>query len=227
MPVYNEEASIETVISAWLQAFARQEINFRLLAVNDGSTDMTLSILQRLQTQFPEQLLVLDKLNSGHGRACRTGYEAALQKSTPWIFQIDSDGQCDPAFFPEFWAKRQEADCIFGVRVTRDDGILRKLISAACRLLTAIATGHDLRDPNVPYRLIKRAALSDALQRVPNDFDLQNIALTLALKRNPALRWAYIPIQFRARQGGKNSANLRKMMKMGFRMLMQINRVGK
>jgi glycosyltransferase involved in cell wall biosynthesis len=227
MPVYNEEANIATVISEWLQAFARAQINARLLAINDGSRDNTLSILRRLQAQFPEQLMILDKPNSGHGRSCRAGYEAALQENAPWILQIDSDGQCDPAFFPHFWAKRTNVDCVFGIRVKRDDGIVRKLVSKSANILTSIATGRDLKDANVPYRLMKRVALEKALPSVSKDFDIQNIALTLALKRNPALRWAYVPIRFRARQGGTNSINLRKIIKMGFTMLMQVNHVGK
>ena len=226
MPVYNEEANIAAVITEWLQAFARERINARLLAVNDGSRDNTLSILQKLEAQFPNQLLIVNKPNSGHGRSCRAGYETALQQPAPWILQIDSDGQCDPAFFPLFWAKRAEADCVFGLRVTRDDGLVRKLVSKAASILTSIMTGRDLKDANVPYRLMKRAALDKALPKVPKDFDIQNIALTLALKRNPTLRWAYVPIRFRARQGGTNNINLRKIAQMGFRMLRQINRVG-
>src|ERR1700730_8227323 len=219
MPVYNEEANIAPVITEWLAAFGREGINARLLAVNDGSRDNTLSILQKLQTQFPDQLLVLDKPNSGHGRSCRVGYEAALQHNAPWILQIDSDGQCDPEFFPAFWANRNEADCVFGLRVTRGDGIVRKIVSKAASILTSLVTGRDLKDANVPYRMMKRAALEKALPSVPKNFDLQNIALTLALKRNPTLRWAYVPIRFRARQGGTNSINLPKIAKMGFRML--------
>src|SRR6202022_4959414 len=106
MPVYNEEANIAAVITEWLQAFAHEQINARLLAVNDGSRDDTLSILRKLQSQYSDQLLILDKPNSGHGRSCRVGYEAALQQEAPWILQIDSDGKCDPAFFPLFWGQR-------------------------------------------------------------------------------------------------------------------------
>ena len=225
MPVYNEEANIVDVITEWRQAFAREKIPARLLVINDGSTDKTLSILRTLESQFPEQLSVLDKPNSGHGRTCRFGYESALQQNAPWILQIDSDGQCDPAFLDQFWTKREEADCIFGLRVTRDDGYVRKLISTTCRLLTSIVTGRDLKDANVPYRLIGRAALQRALQKIPQEFDLQNIALTIALKRDRTLRWAYVPIRFRARQGGTNSINIRNIISMGLRMLSEINHV--
>ena len=70
-------------------------------------------------------------------------------------------------------------------------------------------------------------ALQKALQRVPSDFDMQNVALTFALKRDPSLRWAYVPIRFRARQGGTNSINLSKIARMGWQMLLQINTVGR
>lgn len=225
MPVYNEQDNIATVIMEWLDAFSREGVRCSLIAVNDGSTDGSLSILRKLEVQFPDRIEIIDKANSGHGRSCRAGYDAAVQRGAPWILQIDSDGQCDPAFFPQFWSKRREADCVFGVRVTRDDGRLRKLISTASRVLTSIAAGRDLRDVNVPYRLIGRAALQQALATVPEDFDLQNIALTLALKRNSTLRWAHIPIRFRARQGGTNSINFPKIAKMGFTMLKDLHQV--
>lgn len=225
-PVYNEQASIAAVIGDWLEVFALEGVACRLLTINDGSTDASLSILRQLQSRFPDQLVIIDKSNSGHGRSCRAGYEAALQAGSPWILQIDSDGQCDPAFFPQFWAKREEADCIFGVRVTRDDGLSRKWISIACRWLVALVTGRDLKDPNVPYRLIARAALEQALHRVPKEFELQNIGLALALKRNRALRWAYVPIRFRARHGGASHVSLSKIARRAVQMLGQIHGVG-
>src|SRR5262249_27756472 len=162
-------------------------------------------ILQNLQAQFGDRVSVVDKPNSGHGRSTRVGYHTALQNGAPWILQIDSDGQCDPAFFPDFWAKRNESECVFGRRMAREDGSVRKLIQIACRLLTMIVTRRDLKDSNVPYRLMRRDALQRALQSVPPDFDMQNVALTLALKRDSFLRWSYVPIRFRARQGGVNS----------------------
>jgi len=183
-PVYNEETNIATVIREWLQAFSRERIDARLLAVNDGSRDNTLSILQELQSQFPNQLLVLDKPNSGHGRTCRFGYEAALQQDAPWILQIDSDGQCDPAFFPLLWAKRQEADCVFGLRVTRDDGVVRKVVSKACSVLTSAVTGENLKDANVPYRLMRRPALRDSKRSADSRSQAQQ-GLALGLRSDP------------------------------------------
>jgi dolichol-phosphate mannosyltransferase len=225
MPVYNEAPSIAAVVEEWMEAFARADIRFRLMAINDGSTDETLVILKMLQERYDGRLAVLDKKNSGHGRTCRLGYETALQQGAPWILQIDSDGQCDPTFFPQFLSLRDEADCIFGLRVVRDDGISRRLISVACRMLASVVTTRDLKDANVPYRLIKSDVLRRALHIIPPDFDLQNIALTLALRRDASLRWAYVPIRFRKRAGGSASINFANIIRMGTRMLFEIRRV--
>ena len=227
MPIYNEETNITGVISEWLSKLDSLGMRYELLAINDGSKDCTLSILQALAQEHPGKILVVDKPNSGHGRSCRHGYELALERSAQWILQIDSDGQCDSTYFPTFWSQREEADCIFGFRSTRGDGLARKLISRGCGMVSSLVAGVNLGDANVPYRLMRNTALSQALQKVPADFDVQNIALTVALKRCAGLRWKYIPIHFRDRQGGINSINIPKIAKMGWTMLNDLRRVEK
>ena len=225
MPIYNEEANIGGVISEWLPVLDHLGIRYELLAVNDGSKDSTLAILQSLAATHPGKITVVDKPNSGHGRSCRRGYELALQGSAEWILQIDSDGQCDPSYFPSYWNQRDQADCVFGFRATRGDGLARKVISRSCGILSSLVAGANMRDANVPYRLMRKTALAEALPKVPADFDVQNIALTVALKRCAGLRWKYVPIHFRDRQGGINSINIPKIAKMGWRMLRELQDV--
>jgi glycosyltransferase involved in cell wall biosynthesis len=227
MPVYNEEANIAVVVEEWIAALEALGIDYLVLPINDGSRDGTAAALQSVAQAHPGRVEPVDKTNAGHGRACRTGYELAVARGAAWTLQIDSDGQCDPRYFAEFWAARDGADAIFGVRKSRDDGFVRVLISIACSAATSLLTGTDLKDPNVPYRLIRTEALQRALARIPADFDMQNVALTLALKRDRALRWRHLPIHFRNRQGGTNSINLRRILKMGFTLVTSLNQIGK
>jgi dolichol-phosphate mannosyltransferase len=219
MPVYNEAANISAVLHEWFDYLSIVAPNFILFAVNDGSKDRTAEILGSLRNELGPRLRVVNKSNSGHGLACREGYELALCQGSPWIFQIDSDGQCDPAFFDTLYRNRAEYDCIFGYRRTRDDGIGRVFVSFCCRFLLCLMTGTYLPDPNVPYRLMRSSALRKALRKVTADFELQNIGLTFALKQQPELAWKYFPIHFRARRGGENSINYRKIVKMGINLL--------
>lgn len=227
MPVFNEAVNARAVVSEWFDCLRALGADFVFLAVNDGSTDDTADVLASLATELGPRFRVITKPNSGHGRSCREGYELALTEDAGWIFQVDSDGQCDPSFFPKFYAHRANHDCLFAYRRSRDDGWGRKAVSFCCRMLLFISTGTYLRDPNVPYRLIRAGALRAALRRIPVDFDLQNIALTFALTKEAGLRWKHLPIHFRARRGGENSINYRKIAKMGFNLLRDFSRIRK
>jgi len=224
MPVYNEAVNIAAVLEEWFSCLRIVCPNFILFAINDGSRDETAQVIKLLQNQLGERLRLVNKANSGHGLTCREGYELALAEGVEWIFQIDSDGQCDPAFFHSFYTHRRECDCVFGYRRTRDDGLGRVIISRCCQLLLWLLTGEHLSDPNVPYRLMRAGAVRKALRQVPSDFELQNIALTFALKKQESA-WKFLPIHFRARRGGENSINYRKIARMGIEFLRDFRRL--
>jgi glycosyltransferase involved in cell wall biosynthesis len=227
MPIYNEEANLRYVLQSWFDELDRLEIKAIVYAINDGSRDGTRDVLKDLQAKQSARLVVFDKPNSGHGRSCRFGYDRACETEAEWILQIDSDGQCDPAYFNSFWRQREDADCIIGFRTTRGDGITRFLAGRACTALTYLWTGQYLMDANVPYRLIRRSVLRRALALVPPDFDVHNVALMLALKRDKRNRFRRIPIHFPARRAGANSIGLSKILRMGSRMLLDLKRVDK
>ena len=106
----------------------------------------------------------MDQSNSGHGRSCVRGYHTAVSWNAEWIFQIDSDGQCDPHYFPSLWDKRNEKRSVYGFRYKRDDGLKRLLISRVLTWFVYAATrGTWVRDPNVPYRLMHVSTMAQRL----------------------------------------------------------------
>jgi glycosyltransferase involved in cell wall biosynthesis len=225
VPVYNESANLERVVAEWTDCFKAEGADYVMILLNDGSSDNSGQVLANLAALHGETLRIVNKPNSGHGRTCRMGYEMALETGAPWIFQIDSDGQCDPAHFHDFWRAQDSFDCIYGVRKMRDDGRGRVFVSLCCRMLTWLVTGAYFRDPNVPYRLMRAEALRKALALVPPDFDIQNVALSLAFHKIEGIRWKFVPIHFRARSAGENSINYKKIARMGMRMLREIRNV--
>lgn len=226
MPVYNESENICRVVAEWCDAFRTLEIRYTFLLIDDGSVDKTLSLLGEMEAGR-EDLVVVTKPNSGHGRSCRLGYNLCAGSGVPWVLQIDSDGQCDPRYFREFWEKRKGADCVFGVRTKRDDGWARSLTSKICRWSATLLCGVDLVDPNVPYRLLRREVLQGALKFIPSGFDIHNVALTFVLKKKGNKRWEYVPICFRKRQGSSNSINLVNVAQLGFAMLFDLLKLRK
>jgi glycosyltransferase involved in cell wall biosynthesis len=208
MPVYNEQASVRKVVIEWFQEVTNWTEEFVFTAINDGSTDGTLELLKRLQSQLGPKLEVRTHANIGHGQSCLAGYREACKRFIPFVFQIDSDGQCDPQYFFRFWRDRHKFDVIYGRRQIREDGWRRVVASHVLRATLMVTAGVNCLDANVPYRLMRTQRLIPVLDLVPTSFFLANVALAVLLRREQACRHGYVPIRFRERYGGEPSVAL-------------------
>lgn len=208
MPVYNEQASVRKVVTEWFHEVENWTEQFVFLAINDGSKDNTISILNRLREQLGGRLQIVDRENRGHGQTCLEGYRLACEKGIPYVMQIDSDGQCDPQYFFRLWRDRDKHDVIYGVRTQRDDGWRRVLASWVLRFTLLASARCWCLDANVPYRLMKTAKISAHIECLKKDFFLANVGLAVLLKKDRSIRHGYVPIRFRERYGGEPSVRL-------------------
>jgi dolichol-phosphate mannosyltransferase len=210
MPVFNEEAAVRKVVTEWFGEMRKATENFVFVALDDGSTDQTPGLLARLVEELGPRLEVVRHANRGHGQTCLAGYRLAAARGIPFVFQIDSDDQCDPQYFFRIWRLRADYDVIYGKRVKRDDGWLRALVSLALRVTVAAAGGAWCEDANAPYRLMRTPLVAGPLARIPPDFVLANVALAVLLKRDRTIRHGFVPIRFRERYGGEPKVPLRQ-----------------
>jgi glycosyltransferase involved in cell wall biosynthesis len=224
MPVYNEQECVEAVVNEWLEEMRKYSFSFTFCVLNDGSSDKSLEILNHL-SQKNNELYVVDKPNSGHGQTCITGYQTAIEKGAKWIFQIDSDGQCDPAYFKKVWESAASHPVVFGYRKKRDDGFQRFLVSRIVSYFVFLATGVWVRDANVPYRLMNAEALSNSINRIPADFHLANIPVSVNLQKNYKIKW--VNIHFRERMGGSPSVKTSLFAKHGITLFKQLRKITK
>lgn len=207
MPVYDEQESVRKVVMEWFAELNCWTERFAFLAIDDGSRDGTRAVLERLSDQLGPRLEVMSHANRGHGQSCLAGYRIACERGIPWVLQIDSDGQCDPAYFHRFWRDRTRFDVIYGYRWWRDDGARRTLASIILKVTLAATCRTWCRDANVPYRLMQTAGLVDVLATIPADFSLANVALAVQLRRQ-AWHEGNVPIRFRDRYAGTPSVRL-------------------
>ena len=212
MPVYNEESSIATVIDQWCARLDGCSIRYSILALDDGSTDRTGTALQSLHEKWGSKLEWIGQKNAGHGPTILKGYRMAIERGAPWVFQIDSDGQCDPQYFPRFWEARDGHDFVSGFRSRREDGFGRVLISMVLRGAIFLISGVNCRDANAPYRLMRTAAIAPLVEKIPPTCFFTNVGLSVLAKR-AGLRFALVPIIFRARLGGRTTVPYRQMGK--------------
>ena len=90
VPVYNREQMVrKTLDSILCQSYSHLEI----VAVNDGSSDGSLSVLCEYERNFPGKILVIDQPNAGQVRARNNGISAA---HGAYIAFLDSDDTWEP-----------------------------------------------------------------------------------------------------------------------------------
>lgn len=220
MPVYNEEEAVGGVIEDWHKALNASGLKFTFCILNDGSKDNTQQILEGFAQRYPS-VKIVNKTNSGHGQSCVLGYQMGLEAGADWIFQIDSDGQCDPQYFPQLISAAQQGNkAVYGKRVTRDDGLQRIVISKFVRIFTLVATGEWIVDGNVPYRLIHADLMKNMAYKVPADFHLANILISVLSNKQQKIKW--VPIHFRDRSGGSPSVKTFSFVKHGFKLYKQL-----
>jgi glycosyltransferase involved in cell wall biosynthesis len=223
IPAYNEEANIRAVAKEWHEVAVKTGVDSRLVIVDDGSRDSTYNILSEMEKEL-SQLTALTKPNGGHGAAVLYGYRYALEKGADYVFQTDSDGQTLPNEFWQFWEKREKYAAIIGHRVHRKDGFSRVLVTKVLRFVLWRVFWLDIPDANTPFRLLKAEILSKYLPLISPDFNLSNVMLCVCLTRYKE-NMAFIPITFKPRQGGVNSINFRKIIKIGVKAIKDFSRI--
>ena len=183
IPAYNEEANIEAVAREWHEVVRRTGPDSRLVIVDDGSRDGTLSILEGLRDELP-QLLPLTKPNAGHGPTLLFGYRYALDHGADYVFQTDSDGQTIPDEFWPFWEARHDYDWQTGFRRHRQDGLSRVMVTKTLRLVVFLSFGVWVTDANTPFRLMTASSLAPHLALVPEGYNLTNVLLSVLYKKS-------------------------------------------
>lgn len=215
MPAYNEEENISKIIDQWYPVIERVGAESRLLIVDDGSKDRTWDILYQA-SKTHKQLIPVTKSNSGHGSTCLYAYRYAIKENADYIFQTDSDGQTNPDEFWWFWENRKTYDFIIGSRAGRKDGVGRIFVTRVLQFLVWLVFHRWVEDANTPFRLMRTERLMHVLKIIPDDFFLCNVAISvIALRNNEKCIW--VPITFKPRQGGVNSINMKRIIKIGYK----------
>lgn len=111
IPVYNEAGTVESVLRT-VRTYAEH-----VLVIDDGSTDATPEILNRLRPELGFDL-IRHEANAGYGRAMREAFARAHRDGYDWVITMDCDEQHEPASIPAFIEaqSRDDLDIVSGSR---------------------------------------------------------------------------------------------------------------
>jgi glycosyltransferase involved in cell wall biosynthesis len=185
IPSYQAAGTIEAVIDR-----IPAELWDSLAAVhvvNDGSTDDTNAVVERIAAQQPKVVLHSQDVNRGYGAAVRRGLQLALEDASDYVVCLHADGQYPPEKLPEFLPFMAEhgVDVLQGSRHkdgTALAGGMPRYKVIAGRILTWLENrtfGLEMTDYHSGFMLYSRKAV----EQIPFDqlstyfdFDLEVIA---------------------------------------------------
>ena len=223
IPVFNEEKLIGECINEWLNVLDSVNLNYEILIIDDGSSDATISIVERYRDNQNIQLII--KQNEGHGPTILAGYKRAVGIAE-WVFQADSDNEINPNQFSALWSRRQGQDAVIAWRQGRDQTTVRRLVTFFARVTTKVLFRCHLRDVNIPFRLIRSETLAILLEKIPSDTFAPNIALSGALSLMN-FQVEECPVVFNERIVGESSLSNLGALRKGGRALLELIKISR
>ena len=167
IPVYNEEDVLPLLAQRLRPVADGLDAAYEVVAVDDGSTDATAVVLQRIRREWPEFRVVRLRANAGHQAAISAGLACARGD---YVVTLDADLQDPPEVIPEMLtaAREQRADVVYGVRSDRSSDTAFKRLSArgfyrVIRALSGTRAQSDAGD----YRMMSRATV-EAINPCPS-----------------------------------------------------------
>lgn len=159
-PAHNEAANLEGLVEEALATLPRLAGGFEIIAVDDGSSDDTPAIADRLAATHPGVVRVVHHpTNQGYGAALRSGFRAARYDVVAFT---DGDRQfrvADVGRLLERLGAADGPDVVAGYRIKRADPLIRTLYARVYRLANRVFFGLRVRDIDCACKVFRREAL--------------------------------------------------------------------
>ena len=155
IPLYNEEESLPELF-AWIQRVMNENgFTYEVIFVNDGSTDRSWDVIEKLAAQSENAKGIKFRRNYGKSPALYCGFEKAQGDV---VITMDADLQDSPDEIPELYRMITEDgyDLVSGYKKKRYDPLSKtlptKLFNATARAVSGIKNLHDFNCGLKAYR---------------------------------------------------------------------------
>lgn len=157
VPVFNERDNLVPLHGQIHRAMDPLGCPWELLLVNDGSTDGSDAVLDRLAAEDRNVVRVLHlRERQGQTAALQAGFQAARGDA---VAMLDADLQNDPADLPRLLAALGSHGAAVGWRQGRQDTWVRRLSSVIANVVRNAVTGETITDTGCSLKVFRRDAI--------------------------------------------------------------------
>lgn len=157
-PTYNEGAVIKETVLKAVKVLNNLFVNWEILIINDGSTDKTYEIANKLHETDSRIKVISHKVNLGYGASLQSGFYNARYD---WIVFTDSDGQFEFSEITRFIEKQKEtnADIVIGYYKKRQVSKFKIITSKMWETSVMILFGLRVKDIDCGFKLVSKKVI--------------------------------------------------------------------
>jgi len=214
IPMYNEEVSASNCVDKVVKELSKIKNFTKLLAINDGSKDKTLEILNQKHKVYKNKVEVISyPKNKGYGHALSTGIKQAIKDGFEYYITMDSDLTNDPKYIHDFInAMSNKVDCVKASRYIDNGKVLnvplfRRVVSIVGNNLAELFLGLGIKDYTNGFKMV-RLSLLKGVKFKENNFSIileeiyhlkkrgakfAEIPNTLTVRKNSKSHFRYTP----------------------------------
>jgi dolichol-phosphate mannosyltransferase len=197
VPVYDEAECIGGTLDELFGVLEELDLDYEVLAIDDGSTDATPAILAGMQRNYSRLRVLTLTPNSGQSAAFGAGFRHARGRA---VVLMDADGQNDPADIPRLLATLRHQDACCGIRTQRRDTWTKRLGSVIANRVRSRFLGDGIIDTGCSLKAIRAELVRD----LPMHLKGMHRFIPALLQLLHGARVAQIPVNHRPRAAGKS-----------------------
>lgn len=211
-PTYNEEGNIKDTVLKASKVLSNNFKHWEILIVNDGSTDNTKTIVEKLEKENKNIKVINHEQNKGYGASLQTGF---YNSKYDWISFTDSDGQFDFSEIKNFIEKQKEtnADLVIGYYKKRQVSSLKIVTSKMWEMAVMILFGLKVHDIDCGFKLVSKKVINK-IPRLESERGAFISSEFLIKAKKHGFKIVEIPVNHYPRTQGKGTGrNIRVIIK--------------
>ena len=213
IPANNEEGCIAATVRDLFLRLSDEGIEHEIIVVDDGSTDSTELILQKLALEIPSLRFHTNRPRSGLGVAVRKGLES-ISGDAVAIFMADgSDSSKDLVRFYRAM-REQRVDCVFGTRFSKESSLIdyplpKLILNRLANTFIRILFGLRYNDVTNAFKLYRKEVIQGLKPLLSHHF---NLTVELPLKAIVrGYSYSVIPNSWTNRKQGVSKLKIKEM----------------